>query len=76
MLHPTVHAPDPTNRSSVSATNTRNSGTQPIVIPHQPVALGATPEVHWFYGLCLSISIPHDFPGIDDTPHSKIPPTP
>ena len=38
-----------------SARNTRNSGTQPIIIPHQPIALGATSEVHWFYGLLINI---------------------
>ena len=54
MLHRTVHAPDPINRSSASATDTRNSGTQPVVIPHQPIALGATSEVHWFYGLLIN----------------------
>ena len=51
----TVHVPDPTNRSSISATNTRNSGTQSIVIPQQPTALGTTSEVHWFYGPLINI---------------------
>ena len=55
MLHQTDRAPDPTNRSSISATNTRISGTQPIVVPHQPIALGATSEVHWFYGFLINI---------------------
>ena len=52
------------------------SGSQPIIIPLQPIALGATSEVHWFYGLCSSIYIIHDFPGMNDTTHSKNPPTP
>ena len=52
------------------------SGTHPIITPLQPIALGATSEVHWFYGLCLSISITHDFPGMNGTTDSKIPPTP
>ena len=45
----------PTNRSSISAISTRNSGTQPIVFPHQTIALGATAEVHWFYGPLINI---------------------
>ena len=28
----------------------RLSRTRPIIIPLQPIALGATSEVHWFYG--------------------------
>ena len=31
------------------------SGTQAIIIPLQPIALGATSEVHWFYGPLISI---------------------
>ena len=60
MLHQTVHAPDHTNRSSISATDTMNSGTQPIVIPHQPIALSATSEVHCFYGPLINTAHLHD----------------
>ena len=50
------------------------SGTQPIIIPLQQIALGGTYEVHLFFGP-LSIFIIHDFPVMNDTTHSNIPPT-
>ena len=50
-------------------------GAQPIIVPHQPIALGATSEVHWFYGGQL-IYIIHDFLGMNHTTHSKNLPTP
>ena len=49
MPHQTVHAPDPINDSSTTATNTMNSSTQPIVIPLQRERRGALPERHWIY---------------------------
>ena len=59
MLHQTVHAPDPTNRSSTSARNMSGpllielglqDGYLPLPTNHylifRPIALGATSEVY------------------------------
>ena len=71
MLHQTVHAPDPTNGSSTSATNTMNSGTPPIVIPLQRETRGALSEMHWIYRTATPPP-GSELPNLIPTNHSSI----